>query len=59
MKLIDILINLMIFALMLIAGYVFYHLAAGHGPKWVAITLYWLVLLLKNAADLYKSLKVK
>jgi len=42
---------------MVIAGYVWANLAAGNGPVWPAITMYWVVLTLKNAVDLWRAKK--
>lgn len=42
-------------ALMLIAGYVAANLVVGNGPKWEAITLYWLLLTVKNALEVKKN----
>ena len=41
--------------LMVIAGYVWANLAMGNGPVWPAITMYWFVLTLKNAMDLWRA----
>lgn len=43
--------------LMVIAGYVAANLAMGNGPVWPAITLYWAVLTVKNAVDLWRAKK--
>lgn len=40
--------------LMVIAGYVWANLAMGNGPIWPAITMYWFVLTVKNAVDLWR-----
>lgn len=40
--------------LMVIAGYVWANLAMGNGPVWPAITMYWFVLTVKNAVDLWR-----
>jgi len=44
----------LVLILMAIAGYVAANLAAGNGPVWPAITMYWFVLTLKNAVDLWR-----
>lgn len=43
--------------LMVIAGYVWANLAMGNGPIWPAITMYWFVLTVKNAVDLWRAKK--
>lgn len=41
----------MVILLMIISGYVAVNLLLGNGPRWPAITLYWVVLTIKNALD--------
>ena len=45
----------LVLILMMIAWYVAANLAAGNGPVWPAITMYWFVLTLKNAVDLWRA----
>ena len=41
----------MVILLMIISGYVAVNLMLGNGPRWNAITMYWVVLTIKNALD--------
>ena len=39
------------FILSCLAGYVAINLMVGNGPRWTAITLYWMVVTTKNVFD--------
>ena len=41
--------------LMLISGYVAANLVMGNGPVWWAISLYWVVLTVKNMVEVWRD----